>query len=80
MREMLRCKAGDAGRSRAYDAKERNEAYGHLSRNPLRGTAFRAVCIVTHLAKGVDHSLRRVSRIPSRKANTAASRGFSTDC
>ena len=34
-----------------------------------RDEAFRAVYFVANLAKGVDHSLRLASRIPSRKAS-----------
>ena len=32
---------------------------------------LRAACFVRLLAKGIDHSLRRLSRIPSRKATVA---------
>ena len=32
------------------------------------GTGLRAVCLVRLLAKGINHSRRRLSRIPSRKA------------
>jgi hypothetical protein len=35
-------------------------------RNPMgRGLALRAVCLVRLLAKGINHSRRRLSRIPS---------------
>jgi hypothetical protein len=41
-------------------------------RNPMgRGLALRAVCLVRLLAKGINHSRRRLSRIPSRKAAVA---------
>ncbi len=71
---MLRCEARDEGRSRDYEAKERNEADGHFSYKPAWGGAFWAVCFVAHLAKGINHSLRRASRILSRKARAAATR------
>jgi len=47
---MLRCKARDEGRSRDYDAEERNAADGHFSCKPGWGVAFRAVCFVARLA------------------------------
>ena len=36
--------------------------------------AWRAVCFVARLAKGVNHWLRLASHIPSRKAVVAATR------
>ena len=41
-----------------------------------RDGAFRAVCFVARLVKGVNHSLRLASRIPSRKAAVATARGL----
>ncbi|MGH8716147.1 MAG: hypothetical protein ACREUI_05370 [Burkholderiales bacterium] len=45
------------------------------SRTTLRetesGAPFRAVCFVARLVKGINHSLRLASRIPSRKAAVA---------
>jgi hypothetical protein len=38
---------------------------------PARDGALRAVRFVRLLAKGIDHSLRRLSRIPSREAAVA---------
>jgi hypothetical protein len=35
------------------------------------GRALQAVCLVRLLAKGINHSRRRLSRIPSRKAAVA---------
>jgi hypothetical protein len=113
-------KARDTGRSRDYDAKERNKMApqsaargareagigqrrgcqtaprcGWGANSPLRGRTFlrkkllrparsrpilpqprgdgalRAVCLVRLLAKGINHSRRRLSRIPSRKATVA---------
>src|SRR5512134_3759053 len=77
---MLRWEARDEGRSLDYDAEERNEADGHFVVQTRRGAAFRAICFVACLAKGVDHSLRPASRISSRKGRAAAPRGFSTAC
>jgi len=77
---MLRCEARDEGRSLTYDAEERNEADGHFLVQTRRGAAFRAIYFVARLAKGIDHSLRRASRISSRKAGAAAPSGFSTVC
>jgi hypothetical protein len=34
----------------------------------LNKFSIRAICFVPHLAEGVNHSLRRVSRISSLKA------------
>jgi hypothetical protein len=77
---MLRCEARDEGRSLVYDAEKRNDADGHFVVQTPRGTAFRAICFVARLAKGIDHSLRPASRISSRNASAAAPRGFSTAC
>jgi hypothetical protein len=63
-------KARDAGRSWDYDAKERNAMSARFYRNPGDG-ALRAACLVRLLAKRVNHSRRRLSRIPSRKAAVA---------
>ena len=41
-----------------------------------RDGAFRAVCFVASLAKGVDHSLRLASRIPSRNATVATANTY----
>jgi len=45
-------------------------------------TALRAVCFVRLLARGIDHSRRRLSRIPSRKVAVSPAwdlfRGFLT--
>ena len=41
-----------------------------------RDGAFRAVCFVASLAKGVYHSLRIASRIPSRKAPVATANTY----
>jgi len=75
---MLRCAARDEGRSRAYDAEERNKADGHFSRKPegahLSGRSVRK------LAKGIDHWLRFLSRIPSREAYAATPWSSSTAC
>ena len=49
------------GSGRHYDAEEQNDVDGHFLAQTRRGAAFRAVCIVARLAKGVDHSLRRAS-------------------
>ena len=38
---------------------------------PLWDRALRAVCLVRLLAKGINHSRRRLWRIPSRKAAVA---------
>jgi len=38
---------------------------------PIWDKAMRAACFVRLLAKGIDHSLRCLSRIPSRKAVVA---------
>ncbi|OJY08882.1 MAG: hypothetical protein BGO99_04285 [Nitrosospira sp. 56-18] len=44
---------------------------------PLWGGALRAVCLVRLLAKGISHSRRRLSRIPSRKATAAPAEIYS---
>ncbi|HET7062225.1 MAG TPA: hypothetical protein VFI43_08620 [Nitrosospira sp.] len=44
---------------------------------PMRDEALPVVCFVRLLAKGIDHSLRRLSRIPSRKAVVALTRTYS---
>ena len=74
---MLRCEARDEGRSLVYDAEERNEADGHFLVQTRRGTAFRAICFVARLAKGIDHSLRPASRMQRRSVARGALAGGS---
>ena len=54
-----------------YDAKECNAVSARFSPQPERDEALRSDCFVRLLAKGIHHSLRRLSRIPSRKAAVA---------
>jgi hypothetical protein len=70
-------KALDEGRS-LVDAKECNAVSARFCQLICQlsegTTALRAVCFVRLLAKGINHSRRRLSRIPSRKAVVAPAR------
>ena len=68
-------KARDEGRSLVYDAKECSAVSARFCQLICQlsegTTALRAVCFVRLLAKGINHSRCRLSRIPSRKAVVA---------
>ncbi|MEP6878939.1 MAG: hypothetical protein ABI865_08825 [Nitrosospira sp.] len=73
-------KTRDEGCSSAYDARERNAVSARFCQLICRlseGTAtLRAVCFVRLVAKGINHSLPRLSRIPSRKVAVAPTVGL----
>src|SRR5258707_13725166 len=56
--------------------KPRNNADECHCAETRRDGAFRAICIVAPLARGPCHGRRAASRISSRKASVAATRGL----
>src|SRR6266536_2674074 len=56
--------------------KPRNNADECHCAETRRDGAFRAICIVAPLARGACHGRRVASRISSRKASVAATRGL----
>src|SRR6266536_2101600 len=56
--------------------KPRNNADECHCAETRRDGAFRAICFVAPLARGARHGLRVASRISSRKASVAATRGL----
>src|SRR6266496_4222039 len=56
--------------------KPRNNADECHCAETRRDVAFRAICFVAPLARGARHGLRVASRISSRKASVAATRGL----
>jgi hypothetical protein len=62
------------GTSSWTTGKPRNAADGHFSSKLAWDGALLVACFVAALVKGVDHSLRTASRIPTRKAAVATTR------
>ena len=56
--------------------KPRNNADECHCAETRRDGAFRAICVVAPLARGACHGRRVASRISSRKASVAATRGL----
>src|SRR5437764_4938578 len=56
--------------------KPRNKADEAIAPKPGRDGAFRAICFVARLANSACYWLRLASRISSRKASVAATRGL----
>jgi hypothetical protein len=64
--------ASRCGVAPSYKALLRPSRSRPILPQPIRDKDLRAGCFVRLLGKGIDHSFRRLSRIPSRKAAVAS--------